>query len=351
MDIRYMKHKNESGQEERFYPITHKDAVVGLSDIPGMSENDLISTEAANEIVGDTPEIDPAIVNLINGLTAEDVGARPDDWMPIASDVGALPTLVDVVTVSSENDIINYFATLDDNSFTAVKFNVTASLNDVIGSNSFLALIYKANAKYGSIVGMSPAKGEIFNRLKNEIWSGWSTEFLPLTGGTLSGYVVLEKWLDMNNPNYLGRAKFAKNSSESTDNGTYIRDYDTNDNSLTLIIQALTNEIFMHSSANNTNYKIYGEHNKPSGTYTGNGSSSTRTIETGGIGNAIVIWETSSKKFTIATPCGAFYCTPSDTTLKVNSINSVAFYNGILHIGTNYENVNGNGLTYNYQIL
>ena len=77
MEMRYMTYKNEEGQKERLYPITHKDAIIGLSDIPEVSGNDLISTEAASEIVGDAPEIDPAIVDLVNSLTAEDVEALP----------------------------------------------------------------------------------------------------------------------------------------------------------------------------------------------------------------------------------------------------------------------------------
>lgn len=36
-------------------------------------------------------------------------------------------------------------------------------------------------------------------------------------------------------------------------------------------------------------YNIFGEHNKPSGSYTGNGSETKRTIPTGGIGHAVLI--------------------------------------------------------------
>ena len=41
MEMRYMTYKNEEGQKERFYPITHKDAIVGLSDVPEMSGREI----------------------------------------------------------------------------------------------------------------------------------------------------------------------------------------------------------------------------------------------------------------------------------------------------------------------
>lgn len=44
--------------------------------------------------------------NQVNGLTAEDVGARPNDWMPSASDVGAVPKVTIVTTKGT--DLNNY---------------------------------------------------------------------------------------------------------------------------------------------------------------------------------------------------------------------------------------------------
>ena len=71
MEIRWMKRKNKSGNDEKFYPITHVDAIVGLSDIDfgdlGNS-SDLTDTELADTIAVDVPEIPVVVQNSINNL-------------------------------------------------------------------------------------------------------------------------------------------------------------------------------------------------------------------------------------------------------------------------------------------
>lgn len=67
--------------------------------VPG--EGGDISSEAAGNVEGDAPTIDPAVQAAINvhannknnphGVTAEQVGARPNTWTPTAQEVGALP--------------------------------------------------------------------------------------------------------------------------------------------------------------------------------------------------------------------------------------------------------------------
>ena len=80
MDIRWMKYKNENGEEEKFYPITHASAVVGLDINEGdsiyeekivelITENSDITTSVlADEISGSNVEISPLVQNEINNI-------------------------------------------------------------------------------------------------------------------------------------------------------------------------------------------------------------------------------------------------------------------------------------------
>ena len=78
--MRWMKYKNEEGQEEKFYPITHASAVVGLDINEGdsiyeekivelITENSDITTSVlADEISGSNVEISPLVQNEINNI-------------------------------------------------------------------------------------------------------------------------------------------------------------------------------------------------------------------------------------------------------------------------------------------
>ena len=65
METRYMTYKNEEGQKERFYPITHKDAIVGLDSAGIGSNNDLVDTELSEIIIGEEPDMDVVVQNTI----------------------------------------------------------------------------------------------------------------------------------------------------------------------------------------------------------------------------------------------------------------------------------------------
>lgn len=81
-------------------------------------------------------------------------------------------------------------------------------------------------------------------------------------------------------------------------------------------------------------YRIYGEHNKPSGSYTGNGSATQRTIDVGGIGEVVIIYSGS----------GVEIVTRRDRA-------EAAYSNGVLTIASTANSLNANGVTYYYQVL
>ena len=95
-----------------------------------------------------------------------------------------------------------------------------------------------------------------------------------------------------------------------------------------------------------TTYTLHGTHNKPSGSYTGNGSSESRTISTGGIGNVCFIWGygysgyvTPAGMFSISTTSSGYYYSPD-----------ITFKDGAITMASESNYVNKSGVTYNYQV-
>lgn len=98
-----------------------------------------------------------------------------------------------------------------------------------------------------------------------------------------------------------------------------------------------------------SNYTPFHTGNKPTGSYTGNGDATTRTINVGGIGNAVLV--TSGIAYAmLVTPVGAIGITSNGTTHTVKR-EEVHFTNGVLTITTTSGTVNYNGTTYTYQLL
>ena len=106
---------------------------------------------------------------------------------------------------------------------------------------------------------------------------------------------------------------------------------------------------FSFKNANNEEVKniMFGENNKPSGSYVGNGEES-RQINIGGIGNALLIWSDESLVFGgLVTPRGIM-CFRAGT-FQVNDADR--FENGVLYTNGKYVNLNNDGTIYNYQVL
>jgi hypothetical protein len=94
-------------------------------------------------------------------------------------------------------------------------------------------------------------------------------------------------------------------------------------------------------------HAVFHQGNKPKGSYTGNGSAASRTIQTGGIGNMLIIWSTTGKAF--VTPGGGLYSI--GTTITNFAVNVAKFENGELTLITTDQTMNTNGQTYHYQVL
>ena len=91
--------------------------------------------------------------------------------------------------------------------------------------------------------------------------------------------------------------------------------------------------------------------NKPSGSYTGNGSAAARTIDVGGIGKFVAVYSNNAgtSPALIVTPLGAFGKNSSG--VKALGYNDVRFADGVLTVASADNDVNANGKTYYYQVL
>lgn len=87
--------------------------------------------------------------------------------------------------------------------------------------------------------------------------------------------------------------------------------------------------------------------NKPSGSYTGNGSATARTIKVGGLGEAILIHSTND--FALVCYNGAILKVGTDVIGITQS--EVKYEKGVLTIKSTRSVLNTNGVTYYYQVL
>lgn len=100
-----------------------------------------------------------------------------------------------------------------------------------------------------------------------------------------------------------------------------------------------------------TSYMLYGQHNKPTGTYSGNGSSASRTVNIGGLGQTLFL--TSTNGCAYVSIHGAFCWGGSSYSgspyYYPNSY--IKFQGGVLTITTTNGYFNENGVTYSYEVL
>lgn len=91
--------------------------------------------------------------------------------------------------------------------------------------------------------------------------------------------------------------------------------------------------------------------NKPTGTYTGNGSSTTRTVSIGGIGDVCIITCDAPNTVSIVTRQGAIVKAGSGTSVTGLAASNVNFKDGVLTIASTSSHVNQSGYEYTYQVV
>ena len=165
--------------------------------------------------------------------------------------------------------------------------------------------------------------------------------YLPLDGS-----VAMSSGLTIGN----GQARFASNEYIATINAykdvnnpqdAYGSMWVHNDGAISHTAELVRKE----SGKDAVTYQLFGTHNKPTGSYIGNGDATSRSIEIGGIGNVLLIY-TNQKSALILPSCAVFFSND-----HVEATWDLTFRNGVLNMVTTSDYVNGLGTTYNYQVL
>ena len=104
-------------------------------------------------------------------------------------------------------------------------------------------------------------------------------------------------------------------------------------------VDTVDNAAFFHS--------VYHTGNKPSGSYTGNGDAASRTVDMGGIGHVLLIYNQNG--YAIVCPSGVIG--KKGTNLYALTASEAKFTNGVLTMATTDTVLNASGITGHYQVL
>lgn len=196
---------------------------------------------------------------------------------------------------------------------------------------------------------------EYVNVLNGGTWLGWSEVFTN-NGGSLIGNVEIKK----NDSPYFtlrtnkGFSQMLRNANDTFDGGVVLKDCSNSEKGSSYMALNLKhsapkeNSVFLtYSEDENVNYyDIYGEHNKPTGSYSGqynsqsNQSTDEFTVSIGGIGSALLI-----NGMFLVTYKGAFV----GNNEGVSFTDKIKYRNGTLNIIGSTANLEGT--TYTYQVL
>lgn len=213
-----------------------KPELTDAADITAMNANwDLIDEELSN--------IGTIVEEELGSLTPEKIGA-----VPLSRVVYGLTT-----------NVKDYAMTLE-RGFYAVHFtgNTYEGTDLPDGNYKYGAAIIYVRIKSDVITIMLLGTDTLppqFAHCNEGVWGEWSTQFLPLTGGKITGNLDFKK---VDN----GSATVYKNHSETADYGLIIRDVDVDGNYNQLLLCAKENTLKYRDTSGTTS-ALYGGHNKP----------------------------------------------------------------------------------------
>lgn len=190
----------------------------------------------------------------------------------------------------------------------------------------------------------------------NDAFKNIEDKAFPNTGGEISGNIEVKNnspVIAVNN-NSTGRSGRVFSSS---DGNLYIRNSKNDNNRMAIYLQQenspnFYNVLRLQKMLNGaaSYYSILGEHNKPTGSYTGNGSAEKREISIGGIGNALMLFS-GEAVFCFVWGGGAIAYDTAEKSTYHFTASEINFVNGILTITTLRLYVNGSGRTIKYQVI
>ena len=171
---------------------------------------------------------------------------------------------------------------------------------------------------------------------------------MPLSGGTLTGELSIENnggQIDTHTSSIMGQIAIATEGKyRSLDIVSY--KHETNN--------AYGIQFSGFDGKDGRSWFLFGQHNKPIGQYIGDGSTTERIIETGGIGNVIIIRASGSRgKDFVTLVSGSMGGFGKDATGAVVSFynDTATFKEGVLRMTTAEAYLNQAGKNYYYQVL
>lgn len=187
--------------------------------------------------------------------------------------------------------------------------------------------------------------------------SGWAraamrndlSSYIPLTGGTLTGNILLSDAVCAYPNVMLGYSSDGEGAKIQYDKGN-------KNAAFTVSTDGRIVDFFIFPKADLKSvlglhcddqwFDVFGSHNKHTGSYTGNGSATERTIDTGGYGGILTIRSTQGIAF--VTVFGTFCITNSGT---VKYITNTSWDGYKVTISTDDALLNGSGVTYDWYVL
>ena len=271
---------------------------------------------------------------------------------PTAEDVGALSKTI----VINNQDILEI--TKDGLYYSTRSINVPTS-----EAAGYVRVQTNAYSDY-RVVYWRPYNSttEYANVFKNGTWLGWNG-ILTDKGGTLTNHLefnnlnafqVLRKGRTIGDVNHYVVLGTSSNGASTIEHYTG----DVLDGRLELMnVAGNTAALILRENSGGKQKALFGEHNKPSGSYIGNGSDTKRTINVGGVGSILGVWclkagtSGAMNIFGYVHPAGMTMCPTEGSDVVSYTDKYISFKDGILTISTASMHVNQNGIEYYYQVL
>lgn len=294
------------------------------------------------------PNPDPVQLGGVTSFNGRSGSITPQSGDYTAADVGAIPA----ITVYYSADM-----SADDLVVPLALIPVSTSLNSelhaiVLGGYAYvLTLFYQSVSTTSRRMQLGFSYHTDTPKMAFRIYNanGWTTwrvfayadYAVNKAGDTMTGV------LSFRPSGVAGYSQLYKNASADGDYGTLLTDRDANGNLAALKIDA--SRSYARFVLGSTEHDILHTGNKPSGSYTGNGDATARTIDTGGVGSVVAIW--SGTQVALLTANGGFNFSSSSNTVTGVANAAARFTNGKIVIATTANSVNANGIEYNYQVL
>ena len=291
---------------------------------------------------------DAANMNRIEEGIAEALAMTPDD-------IGALSK---TIQLNGKNEKVDVLEITEDGWYYCYSaINVPTDI-----TNGYLK-VHVATSSY-RVICWRPANSpiEYVNVFSDKIWRGW-TEVLTSKGGVIRSEQFPRMRFAAGEGDKV--ASIMKNAGTTFDYGLLLSDYNDNSESESINLMLSYKSVADNSSMNYAlrllstmggtakYYNVFGEHNKPSGTYTGSGGA--RTVIVGGVGNFILISSEDGREIGIVTSYGLLeFSTASTDHFNIENKDDSSggyFVNGVLTLGDYASGLNKKQTIYRYQVL